>query len=186
VANGLCKLTLAEYIQACTKGLTPKTIVDLASQSPESQEIVCILSALGWMEPAGAWRPPACESVIEVEDEIVVGPATRNTDGSTTPSQGLAIPICAPLNKSLVIEILRIQPGNLTAAQGGRTLFKKVNLGGFGEFCLPFEPATKCGRFANVEHIVVCPGGSFSLFAENCNPCSEAVFNLHARMWAAC
>lgn len=179
-------ITLAEYIQACAKRQVPSSVIALASQSPMSKEIVCILSALGWMEPASTMRPGACEVVNQVEYEITVPPATRLANGKIQPSEGLLIPICAPLNRSLMIDLLRVKAANLTAASSGRTLFKKVNLGNFGDFCAPFEPGTQCGRFANYEHIVVCPKASFSLFAENCNPCSEAVFHLEARMWGAC
>lgn len=183
----VCTLTLTEYIQACAlRRQVPKAILDLAAQSQSSKEIVCILSALGWMEPAAAWRPGACDPAVEVEYEVTVPPATYDATGKLIPSEKLVIAICAPINRSLVVDILRVQPGNLTAAKSGQTRYKKVNLGGFGEFCLPFEPENVPGRFSNVEHLVVCPGAGFSVFAENDDPCSEAVFNFVARMWGSC
>lgn len=180
-------LTLAEYIQAASvRRQIPKTVLDLAAQGPGARDLVAILSSLGWMEPAGAWRPGAADSATEVEFEVTVPPATFDSTGQVVPASKLMLPICAPLSRSLVIDILRVQPANLTAANSGQTKYKKVNLGGFGEFCLPFEPENLCGRFANVEHVIVCPKAGFSVFAENCSPCSEAVFNLYARMWSAC
>jgi len=180
-------LTLAEYVQAASiRRQVPKTVLELAALSPGSRELVTILSSLGWMEPAAAWRPGVTDMVTEVEYEVTVPPAIRNADGTITNSEVLMLPVCAPLSRSIVIDILRVSAGNLTAAQSGRTKYKKVNLGGFGEFCLPFEPDDLCGRFANIEHIIVCPKAGFSVFAENCNPCSEAVFHLYARMWSAC
>lgn len=181
------ELDISEYVQAVNvRRQVPKGILDLAAMSQNAKEIVRILSALGWMEPAAAMRPGIADPATEVSYEVTVPPATYNASGVLVPSEALIIPICAPINRSVVIDYIRVTAGNLTAAQFGEVEFKKVNLGGFGEFCLPFEPDDQPGRFDNKGHIIMCPKSGFSVFGRNFSPNGSAVFHLDARMWAAC
>jgi hypothetical protein len=180
-------LSIAECVQAANiRRQVPKAITDLANMSQNAKEIVCILSALGWMEPAAATRPGCADPATEVSYEVTVPPATYNSAGVLVPSEALVIPICAPINRSVVIDYLRVTAANLTAAEFGEVEFKKVNLGGVGEFCLPFEPDDQPGRFDNKSHIIMCPKTGFSVFAKNFSPNGSAVFHLDARMWSAC
>lgn len=181
------KLSIASFVQASNvRRQVPKEILELASLSPNAREIVQILSALGWMEPASSFRPGTSDPATEVAYEVTVPPASMDDEGKVTPSEALMLPVCAPINRSVVIEYLRVKPGNLTAAKYGEVEYKKVQLGGFGDWCLPFEPDDQPGRFDNKGHIVMCPKSGFSVFAKNFSPCSEAVFHLEARMWASC
>lgn len=178
---------VADFIRAAYIYRTvPKGILDLACLSQNAKDIIAILSALGWLEPAGAMRPGVADLVTEVEYEVTVPPATYDADGNVVPSEALIIPICAPINRSLVIDYLRVTAGNLTAASSGGVEYKNVNLGGFGDFCLPFGPDELPGRFDNISHIVMCPGSGFSVFGKNYSTVSSAVFHLEARMWSTC
>jgi hypothetical protein len=186
VHGSICGMTLADYIKYCCTGQLPDNVTRVRNKSPLLDDLICIADLLGALEPLCASRPGVCDPVAVVDRDIVVPPATFNTDGTIKPSETRAISICAPLNRALVVEKLRLLPENLTASESGGAEFKKVNLGSFGEWCLPFEPEGGPGLFINTEHIVTPPKAGFSLYAVNHDPTSEAVFHLHARMWACC
>lgn len=181
-----CSMSLQDYIVYCCTGKLPASVQAVRNRSPLLNDLVCLADLLGALEPVCATRPGVCDPVVVVDRDIAVPAATLNADGSVTPSEARAISICAPVNRALVVEELRLLPANLTAAESGEAEFKKVNLGTFGEWCLPFEPEGGPGLFVNVEHIIVPASAGFSLHAKNHNAFSEALFHLHARMWACC
>lgn len=185
----LCTMTLSEYLKFCCTGRLPRRIQEILDQGGVLADILCAAAVVGALEPLCATRPGACDPVMEVEKDITVAPATLDSNtGDVIPSQERAISYCAPMNRALVIERSRITAANLTASTQPVTqpIYKRVNLGTFGEWCLPFEPADMAGQFANVEHIIVPPQAGFSVFVQNFNPASEAVYHLEARMWACC
>jgi hypothetical protein len=186
-AGMICSMSLVEYIKYCCTGEFPASVATVRRKSAFLDDIVCLADLLGALEPLCASRPGVCDVRAVVDRDIAVGPATLNANGSVTPSEARATSICAPMNRALVVEVLRVTPANLTAADSGQAEFKRVNLGTFGEnWCLAFEPQDTPGQFANVEHIVTPPGAGFTLHAKNFDPFSEAVFHLHAEMWACC
>jgi hypothetical protein len=179
-------MSLADYIIYCCTGQLPNSILSVKNKSQFLSDLVCMAELLGVLEPACATRPGVCDPVVVVDRDITLPVATINEAGQTVPSEALAIPICAPMNRALVIKTLRLLPADLTAAEFGEVEFKKVNLGGFGEWCLAFEPQGGPGLFVNVEHIITPPAGGFSLHAKNHSTANQATFHLHAEMWACC
>lgn len=179
-------LSLADYIIYCCTGRLPASIIAVQKKSPFLDDLVCLAQLLGALEPLCATRPGVCDPVVVVDRDFCVEPATLNAQGQVAPSEARGISLCAPMNRALVIKTLRITAANLTAAESGEVEFKKVNLGTFGEFCLPFEPLGGPGNLVNVEHIIAPPGAGFSVHAKNHDRFSEACFHVHAEMWACC
>lgn len=181
-------MSLAEYVAYCCTGRIPKTVSDAMAKGGFLGELLCAIDIIGALEPLSATRPGVCDPVIVIDKQIVVPPATLNADGTVTPKEVRAISYCAPMNRALVIQESRVTAGNLTGASQptAQPAFKRVNLGTFGEWCLPFEPADEPGLFSNIEHIIVPPEAGFSIYVQNFDPESEAVYHLHSRMWASC
>ena len=182
-----CKLGLEEYLKHCRAGgRKPEILEYLEGRSEWMRDIVCLLDTLGILEPWTAWRPGACEPVVFVRQDLAV-PAATIVDGKVVPGEILAVPLCSTLlDGALMVDELRIEPLNLTAQESGAVLPKKVNLGGFGEFCLPFEPDDRLGRFVNVEHFGMCSNASLSIFAQNFDPFSVGRVKVTVRMWGSC
>jgi hypothetical protein len=92
------------------------------------------------------------------------------------------------MNRALVVAESKVTAGNLTGASQpvNQPVYKRVNLGTFGEWCLPFEPLVQPGQFMNVENIVVPPSGGYCVYVQNHDLESEAVYHLHSKMWASC
>lgn len=187
-AGMLCSMTLVEYIRYCCTGQLPAGVRKLIAEGGLVSQLLCVADLLGALEPLCATRPGVCDPVNVIDKQIVVPPATLNTDGSIKPSEVRAISYCAPINRALVVAESRITAGNLTGASQptAQPVFKRVNLGTFGEWCLPFEPADEPGLFSNVEHVIVPPEAGFSVYVQNFDPESEAVYHLHSRMWSCC
>lgn len=184
----LPEISLIEWIKYCCTGELPGAICRALAQPSFLADLIRFNALIGNLQPMCAVRPGVCDPSITVDKQIVVPPATLNADGSLTPSEVRAISYCAPLNRALVVAESRITAGNLTGASqpGTQPVYKRVNLGTFGEWCLPFEPADMPGQFANVENIIVSPAAGYSVFVQNFNPESEAVYHLHSRLWACC
>lgn len=189
----LCSpISLADYSRYCCSGKLPKALkvaLGEASQDPMLKSILCAAEMLGYLEPASAHRPGVCDPVVTVERDITVpAPEAPEEGAAVVPTEERIVSICAPLNRALVIDILRVDAANETAAIQPVTqpIFKKVNLGTFGEWCLPFEPSKATGMFSNVEHIIVPPGAGFSVYGQNFIVGSDAVYHLKMKMWAAC
>ena len=180
-----CEMGLSEYIQYCCSGRLPQSWLRAAQQSERVADILSAFAVIGGLEPLCATRPNACEPRLIVDRDIFVPPASI-VDGKIVPTEARAIAICAPLNKPLVVDELRITAANLTAATQSTTNpeYKRVNLATFGEWCLPFEPLNDPGLFANVEHIMVPAQAGFAVYVRNDDPFSEAVYHLHGEMWA--
>lgn len=179
-------MPLEEYLAYCCSGRLPAAVNEAVNKSQGLADLVGMAELIGALEPLGATRPGVCDPVVVVDRVISVPPATINQAGQIVPNDGKAISICAPMNRALVVETLRLLPWNLTAVQSGEAQFKLVNLGPFGGWCLPFEPEQGPGIFVNVEHIVVPPRAGFSLYGTNHDTTSVAKFHLNARMWATC
>lgn len=183
-------MSLADYIKFCCTGKLPAHVqaaLRNASADPYLKALLCHSEILGNLEPAAATRPGVCDPVIYYERQITV-PAATTVDGVVVPAEERVISFCAPINRALVIAESRVTAGNAVAAAQPVTmpLYKKVNLGTFGEWCLPFEPLDAVGGFANVEHIIVPPGGGFSIYVQNFDTTGPAVYNYKARFWASC
>ncbi len=188
-AGLLCNMSLSEYIQYCCTGRPPAKIIGILNGPPSFlKDLLCALDVIGALEPLAATRPGACDPAIDVDKDIFVPPATLNPDGSITPSEVRVTSFCAPMNRALVIQKARVTGVNLTAKTQPHTqpIYKKVNLGTFGEWCLPFEPIDEPGQFVNVEHIVAPPQSGFSIYVQNFNPSSVAHYHFKAHMWASC
>lgn len=176
---------LSEYIRFCCTGAIPKSWQQAIQNGGLVAELLQTAGIIGVLEPLCATRPGVCDPVAVVDRTVPVEPASI-VDGKVVPSEVRVISICAPMNKALVVDELRLLPANLTATEQGtnRPEFKRVNLATFGEWCLPFEPMDQPGQFANVEHIIVPPKGGFTMSVKNDSPFSEALYQLRARMWA--
>lgn len=188
----LCSpISLADYARICCSGKLPKNAavaLEYAKQNPQLYAILCAMEMVGGLQPLSATRPGVCDPAIHYTRTIILPAATIDDAGNVTPSEARVMSFCAPTNRALVVEKSRVSPGNLTARTQPITMpiYKRVNLGTFGEWCLAFEPGTLEGSFSNVEHIIVPPGGGYSIYVQNWNPNSEAIYEYEARMWAAC
>jgi len=184
------QMSLGSYIRACMgKGGFPAAPWADGDRPTTVRDLVSILCYLGEFEPAGASRPGACNLVTVFDKGIGLPPATIGPDGKVIPSTGKLIKICAPADKSLVVHKLRGLPANLTASESGSVFSKVMQVMGFSEgFCPPGEPGDggDIGTFQNIEHVVLCPGAGFDLYARNYSPFSPALFSVHAEMWATC
>jgi len=181
--NGLCPIPLGEFVKLCKQGKCPaewlgggiETIGDLAR----------MMANIGAFDPLAAIRPGACD-IVSVFDKTVEAPPAEDEN---TPSRVKLIKICAPMHLSLVVSRLRVEPANLTAVESGEIVFPRNSAFGFSEgFCLPFEPGdgNNIGTYYNVEHIILCPGSGFDVYAINHSPFSPALFHIHAEIWASC
>lgn len=181
-----CHMTLSEYLKFCCTGQLPTRIAQIFKTESMLRDILCAADIVGALEPLAATRPGVCDPVIHFQRNLSAPPATI-VDGVTIPGEEGVISFCAPINRALVIELSRLTPLNdLASSQPvAQPIYKKVNLG-FGEWCLPFEPASVAGSFVNVEHIVVPPGGGFSIYAQNFFTTGPAIYSYEARMWASC
>ena len=185
----ICNVSLSEYVSYCCTGRPPQRLMDILNGPPSFlRDLLCALDTIGALEPLAATRPGVCDPVIVVDKDIVLPPAVLNADGTVTPTEERVTSFCAPMNRALVIQEARVTAANLTAARQPvvQPIFKRVNLGTFGEWCLPFEPPSEPNQFVNVEHVVVPPSAGYSIYVQNFDPTSEAVYHYHARMWASC
>ncbi len=185
----LPEIPLVQWIHYCCTGELPPAVCAALAHGGFLADLVRFNALIGNLQPLCAVRPGVCDPVAVVDKQIVVPPATLNADGSVTPSEVRAISYCAPLNRALVVAESRITSGNLTGASQPRTqpVFKRVNLGTFPDgWCLPFEPADMPGQLSNVEGVVVPPKAGYSVYVQNFDATSEAVYHLHSRMWACC
>lgn len=183
-----CHMTLAEYATFCCTGRLPKVVEAALAKGGFLADILCAMDLVGALEPLAATRPGVCDPEVEIDKDITVPPATLNSDGTVTPQEVRVTSYCAPMNRALVIAKSRVTAANLTAAQQPITqpIYKRVNLGTFGEWCLPFEPPDEPGQFTNVQHIIAPPESGYSIYVQNFNPASEAVYHFHSRIWASC
>ena len=149
--------------------------------------LVEVAGSIGALEPLSATRPGACDPRVIIDKDILV-PAATVVDGKVVPTRRRAIALCAPMNRALLVDVLQVTPVNLTASrqQNTRPEFKRVNIATFGEWCLPFEPLDEPNLFVNVEHIAVPPKAGFTVEVANDNQFSDALYQVHAEMWASC
>lgn len=181
--DGLCPIPVGEFVKLCRQGKCPaewlggniETIADLAK----------MMAMVGAFDPLVAIRPGACDMVSIFDKTVEAPPATDEN----TPSRVKLIKICAPMHLSVVVSKLRALPANLTAVESGEIVFPRNAAFGFSEgWCLPFEPGDGdgIGTFYNVEHIVLCPGSGFDVYALNHSTVSPALFHIHAEVWGTC
>lgn len=184
--KGLGQMTLAEYSQYCCSGKLPAAIEAAKHKSELLSDLIDFADLLGYLEPACAERPDPCEPEIIVTRSIEVAHADPDTPDSVVEER--VISICAPLNKALMVKELEVTPDNSTAEDQPHTqpVYKRVNIAGFGEWCLPFEPMDQPGLFVSVQNILVPPKAGFSVYVQNFDVDSPALYNVRARMWACC
>lgn len=183
----LPSISLAEWSKFCCSGQLPKAVLEGLQQGGFYADLIRFAQLIGGLEPLAVSRPGACDPVIVVERDITV-PAATEVDGVVTPSEERVFSFCAPMNRALMLSKFRVSPANLTASQQPVTqpIYKKVNLATFGEWCFAFEPDSNLGQFTNVENILIPPRAGFSVYVQNYNPASEAVYHVKAKMWASC
>ncbi len=184
------KMELSSWVRACMgQGSLPAAPWALKDGPMTPKDFVQILCAIGAFEPLGAIRPGACDVVSVYEKFVTVPPATINAAGEVVPSTEVLVKFCAPGYRGMVIERLRGEPANLTAAESGEVFSKITQVQGFSEgYCPPGEPSPgeDIGTFNNVEHLVLCAGAGFDLNARNHSPFSPAVFHVTGRAWSTC
>jgi hypothetical protein len=183
-------MSLADYIKFCCTGKLPdhvRTALSKAAQDPVLKALLCTAEIIGGLEPLAATRPGVCDPAIHHYRRITV-PAATIVNGVLIPGEERVISFCAPINRALVVEKSRVKPFNdVAAAQPvAQPLYKKVNLGTFGEWCLPFEPLDAAGSFNNIEHIIVPAGGGYSVYVQNHVTTGAAIYEYEARFWASC
>lgn len=182
---------LSDYLLACCRKEGPPPGLQLADENSSDylKALLCVASAIGALEPLSALRPGACDIRTVFDKTVEVAPATLDSKGNLVPTDGKLIKICAPMGLSLVVNVLRGLPANLTAAQSGAVVFKSLAVMGYSEsFCPPGEPADgdDLGTFQNIEHVLLRPETGFDLYARNFSTVSSALFTVHAEMWATC
>lgn len=183
-------MSLADYAKFCCTGKLPAHVAKALSDActdPFLKALLCHAEIVGALEPLSATRPGVCDPVIYFTRQVTVPEATL-VEGVVVPGEVKVISFCAPMNRALVIAESRVSAANDAAASQPVTqpVYKKVNLGTFGEWCLPFEPPDALGSFVNVEHIIVPAGAGFSIYVQNFNQAAEAVYDYQARFWASC
>ena len=186
---GCPKITLESYLKACFgRGPLPAAPWAQGDQPITTREVVSILCALGWFEPAAADRPGACDVVTIFDKTVEVPPATI-VAGEVEPAEVKLVSFCAPLDKAQVVKIARVTPANLTASDSGEAFYKAMQVMGFSEgFCPPGEPGNgqEEGTFNTVENILLCPGSTFDISARNFDAFSPALFDVFIRAWGTC
>lgn len=188
---GCAPISLTDWVMAVCKGVVPAAWRAVGNGAPSEflKDIVCFASAIGGLEPLSAMRPAATELVTVFDKTVEIPPATVGADGKIIPGEKKLIMVCASMGQALVIERLRGLPANLTAAESGDIVFKRLAVFGFSEsFCPPGEPADgdDLGTFQNIEHIILRPEAGFDVHGRNHDPFSPALIHIHARMWSAC
>jgi hypothetical protein len=190
--NRPCFISLADYVAMCRGQRSPasQAILQFKQSSQLANELACLAEMIGALQPLSAWRPDACVPKSIYDDVVEVGPATLNPDGSITETCKKAIVFCAPMDKAIVIDKLRVTPANLTAIESGQVKRNSAKLSSFSEdLCVPGEAgdgSDTCGTFWNTEHIILCPQAFLLVTVCNCSPYSNALFNVHAESWTAC
>lgn len=185
------RLSLADYVQSCFGKKNKALPAAPYAQNDEpisAKDLVSILCTIGLFEPRGATEPRACD-IVTLFDKTVEVPPAEIVDGKVKPSDKKLIKICAPQHRSLVVSELRGLPANLTASESGQVFSRAMQVHGFSEaFCPAGEAGdgNEIGTFANVEHVVLCPGAGFDLFGRNFDPFSPALFHISAKMWGTC
>lgn len=194
-ATSCAKIPVAEYASYClgfSKKKSPPTFPWALTNTPVTiQDIVSVLCALGYFEPAGAHRPGICDLVYSFDDLVEIPPATILPDGTIEPSSKVLIKVCAPQHRSLVVDFIEALPANLTAWESGEVFSKSMQVPGFSEmFCPPGEPGSgepsDIGVFSQVRRIVLCPTSGFDISARNHDPYSPALFHVKAVTWSTC
>lgn len=156
-------------------------------RSGRAADLAAFAELVGALEPRTAERPEATEFVGVVEKTFKVAAAdTDPNTGKVIPREEKALSVCSGMDRSLMIEKLRIAPLNRTAREHGYIKYKRATLATFGELCLPFLPLDEPGTFASVEHVLLCPKTGFDIFAVNGDAYSEALFLVYFRGWMAC
>ena len=187
----LCpKMDVGSFMRACMgKGSLPAAPWARQDQPLSIQNVVSVLCALGYFEPAGLTRPTGCDLRMIYDKTVEVPPATLDANGKVVPSEAKLVRFCAPSHRSLVVDKLRALPANLTATESGEVFSKTQQVMGFSEgFCPAGEPGDgdDLGTFQMAEHVVLCPEAGFDLHARNHDPFSPALFHVFAESWATC
>jgi len=196
------KFSAERFFRSACEGVVPEQLEKLFEilQSQAGRDIFCIANGIGALEPLSFTRPAAGELVQVYDKMITLPPATiipATAQTATTPPQlqkivpslGLLIHICAPSSQALVIKHLRGRAEDLTAAEFGSLLMKRMAVVGFGEgFCPAGEPGAgeEDGTFSNIEHVILPAKAGFDVYAKNVNPYSPATFSIHGEMWETC
>ncbi len=185
------KFSAEEFFRELCGGKIPSDLEGLKNflRTNEGLDFFSLLNAIGAMEPLSYTRPGATEPKQIYDKTITVPPATIDSNGKVTPSDGALIKICAPEGKVLVVDKLRLLPVDLTAVEWGTVVYKRLAVMGFSEgFCKAGEPGDGDdeGTFQNVEHLILPGKSGFDLYGRNSNPYSPASFWVHAEMWESC
>lgn len=181
-------MSLADYARFCCTGRLPPQVEQLKKKSEVHKAFIEVLELIGKLEPDCVFEPSGCDPEIRVTRSVEVAAATLNADGTITPSEERLISVCAPMNKALMVKELEVLPENDTAEEQPVTqpIYKRVNIAGFGEWCLPFEPLNQAGLFVSVQNILVPPEAGFSVYVQNYDTVSPALYKLRSRLWACC
>lgn len=173
-------LTAKDFQLWCVTGRLPEAIAEaLGNTGSFSEQVVRLLEMLGLLEPVAAVRPGARNAVSYVVREPEV--ALAASDG--TPEEERVFEIRAPIDESIMVELLRITAANVTAQDDGAVSVKAYKVSGFREICLPGALSSEPGTLVSVENVLLCPGAGFEVFALNYNSFSLARFNVEARYW---
>lgn len=176
-------LTVAEFALACRAGRAAALAVKYAGES----ELLRALALLGALEPLAASRPGVCDLVQRYRRTVEVPPATLDASGRVVNSRALAAKLCPSAETVIVVDLLELEPSNLTAELDGAVEVKTSPLTLFDKNCLPFGAKNEdCGAFFNIEHVILCAKTGLEIWAVNCNPCSPALFTLKGRLWETC
>lgn len=184
----LPEISLVDWLKYCCTGELPSVVCSALQKGGFLADLIRFHALVGTLEPRCAREPGVCDPSIVVDKEVTVPVATLNPDGTVMPSEVRVVSFCAPLNRALVVEESRVTAVNAAAAAQPFTqpVYKRFNLGTFGEFCLSFEPGDMPGQFVNTEHIIVPPAGGYSIFVQNFDIANVAIYRFHALMWACC
>jgi hypothetical protein len=171
-------LALSDWLCYCKDGRIPPAAAKLMNEGGFAAEVVKLLHFMGALRPIGTIWPAG--PVTYFEHEISVDPAPSATD----PMEKKILEICAPLDRAIWIQLLRVTAANATAEDSGEVSFKNNKIVDFPEMCLPTHPQETRGVFNNIENFGLVPEAGFRIMALNYDTASIARFHILMRAWA--
>lgn len=181
-----CRISLQEYVSALKREQPVAKIQALQAISPLVGDIMCVLDALGRIQPAEADRPAADRYLVRSSKFAVVDPAVARPDeAQVQPTFQKILGIAAPFEEVLVIKRLEVTPANLNAMQFGGVEYKRT-IGAWKELCPWLQGEQRCaGVLVVIENILLLPRTEFSVYGLNYDTCSRAAYYVRYESWLA-
>lgn len=184
-----CRIDVIAYIDRLRRGVADPKIEKLAQSSPNVKDILCVLDALGRLEPADLSHPNPDQYVVRPIKFVNVDPADIRTDAGANPDpvprRVKVLSLCAPMDHVLVVKRVCIIPINLGAMRNGGIRYKSI-IGAWKGICPELEGQTECqGINMVLENIILLPRQSLEVQLLNYSTCSRAAYWVQYDSWLA-